>query len=96
MRITGSRDSGTRCELKIQPVLPFAVSGNWNLIVRTIVSPIDQSDVSAEGRDQSGMGDVSTSFFFSPAAPGPGGMIWGAGPVFLWPTASDETPGFEK
>ena len=36
------------------------------------------------------------SLFFSPKAPTPGGLIWGVGPVFLLPTASDSLLGGEK
>jgi hypothetical protein len=36
------------------------------------------------------------SLFLSPAAPGPGGLIWGAGPVFLLPTATDDLLGADK
>ena len=34
--------------------------------------------------------------FFSPKAPTSGGWIWGAGPVFLLPTATDDLLGAEK
>jgi hypothetical protein len=36
------------------------------------------------------------SLFLSPAAPTSGGIIWGVGPVFLLPTATDELLGAEK
>ncbi len=36
------------------------------------------------------------SFFFSPKAPTAGGWIWGAGPVLLAPTATDEFLGAKK
>ena len=36
------------------------------------------------------------SFFFSPKAPTSGGWIWGVGPVFLYPSATDEALGTEK
>ena len=36
------------------------------------------------------------SFFFSPSAPTAGGIIWGAGPVFRLPTATDDLLGAEK
>jgi len=39
---------------------------------------------------QSGLGDVVQSFFFSPKAPTAGGWIWGAGPVLLLPTGTDD------
>jgi hypothetical protein len=43
-----------------------------------------------------GLGDTVQSFFFSPKDPTSGGWIWGFGPVFLWPTATDDALGSEK
>jgi hypothetical protein len=40
--------------------------------------------------NQDGLGDTVQSFFLSPVKPGPGGTIWGVGPVFLLPTATDD------
>ena len=41
-----------------------------------------------QNRYQSGLGDTTLSFFLSPKAPGPGGIIWGVGPVVLLPSAT--------
>jgi hypothetical protein len=41
-----------------------------------------------QNRSQDGLGDTTQSFFFSPKEAGPGGIIWGLGPVVLYPTAS--------
>jgi hypothetical protein len=49
-----------------------------------------------QNRYQSGLGDTTMSFFFSPKEPGPGGLIWGAGPVVLVPTATHPFMGGEK
>jgi hypothetical protein len=46
--------------------------------------------------DQTGMGDIVQSFFFSPKQPTRGGVIWGVGPVLLLPTATDDMLGAEK
>ena len=48
------------------------------------------------GDVQDGLGDIVQSFFFSPNAPGPGGIVWGLGPVFLYPSATDDLLGTEK
>jgi hypothetical protein len=42
--------------------------------------------------DESGLGDIVQSFFFSPKEP-VGGWILAAGPVALWPTATDSALG---
>lgn len=86
---------GTKFTTNIQPVIPFGISEDWNLISRTIVPIIDQEGFAAAGDalDASGLGDVMQSFFFSPKESSP---IWGVGPVFLLPTATDSLLGGEK
>lgn len=91
----GVNDDGTKQYINVQPVIPISISENWNLISRTIVPLIDQRDL-PRGVDESGLGDVVQSLFFSPKEPTSRGLIWGAGPVFLFPTASDEVLGGEK
>ncbi len=49
-----------------------------------------------QNRSQDGLGDTTQSFFLSPKAPGPGGLIWGLGPVFLYPTATQDLLGSGK
>ncbi|MEM6483003.1 MAG: transporter [Pseudomonadota bacterium] len=86
----GADESGSRWVLNIQPVIPFDLSNNWNLISRTIV-PVTSTDGIPPGSDrETGLGDTVQSFFFSPKQPSSGGWIWGAGPVFLLPTSTDD------
>jgi len=92
----GSLDDGTRSFLNVQPVIPVSLNEDWNLISRTIVPLIDQDDIFPGAGGQSGLGDVVQSVFFSPVEPTDGGWIWGVGPVFLLPTATDELLGAEK
>jgi hypothetical protein len=81
--------------LNIQPVIPVSISRDWNVIIRTIV-PVIYADSPAPGVPyEFGLGDTVQSFFFSPKAP-VGGWIIGAGPVFLWPTATDPLLGSQK
>jgi hypothetical protein len=82
--------------LNIQPVIPFSLNDDWNLITRTIVPLAAQQDFPQKDMNQSGLGDITASQFFSPASPTAGGWIWGAGPVELLPTASDEVLGGEQ
>ncbi|MBC6982148.1 transporter [Caulobacter sp. 17J80-11] len=84
----GPSGDGFQYKLNFQPVIPVSISRDWNLISRTIVPVIDQQDVTANGQDQSGFGDTSASLFFSPKNP-TNGWIWGVGPIFLLPTATD-------
>lgn len=82
-------DDGFRLTTNVQPVVPIAVNENWNVISRTIVPIVYQSDITAPGQSQFGLGDTVQSFFFSPKEVGSSGIIWGAGPVFLIPTGTE-------
>ena len=92
---TGYANDGKRWTLNVQPVVPVDISRDWNLISRTIVPVVSQDHV-VNNDSQSGLGDVVQSVFFSPKAPTATGWIWGAGPVFLLPTASKDVLGAEK
>lgn len=92
----GVDDEGTRLTVNIQPVIPVSINEDWNLISRTIFPVIHQDDVSSSSDSETGTGDTVQSFFFSPVKPTESGWIWGAGPVFLLPTASDDVLGTEK
>ena len=91
----GPADDGERITLNIQPVVPFELNDQWNLISRTILPVIHQDDIFPGAGDQTGLGDTVQTLFFSPR-PGPSGLVWGAGPVFLVPTATDDKLGTEK
>ncbi len=91
----GPRDDGFRYTLNVQPVIPFNLNENWNLISRTIVPFVHQEKIFGT-TTQSGLSDTVQSLFLSPAKAGESGWIWGAGPVFLLPTATDDRLGTEK
>ena len=88
-------NDATRFTLNIQPVIPLSLNEEWNLIVRTIVPVIDAEAPAPGVGDAAGLGDTVQSFFFSPKKP-VGGWILAAGPVALWPTATDSQLGGEK
>jgi hypothetical protein len=84
----------TQYILNIQPVIPFELNEDWNLITRTIVPIINQPSLFSGMESAWGFGDINPSFFLSPAKPGE--WIWGVGPTFTFPTATDETLGQQK
>jgi hypothetical protein len=92
----GVNDGASASRLNIQPVIPISLNDDWNLITRTIVPLVDQNDFPLKDMNESGLGDTTASQFFSPKAPTAGGWIWGAGPVELLPTATDDALGSEK
>lgn len=79
----GTNDGASVSRLNIQPVIPFSLNEDWNLISRTIVPLVDQRDFPVAAMNESGLGDTTASLFFSPKAPTAGGWIWGGrtGPV---------------
>ena len=84
-----------RYTLNVQPVIPFSVSTDWNVITRTIM-PIVSAGSPAPGVDgATGFGDIVQSFFFSPKRP-VGGMIIGVGPALMYATATDDLLGTGK
>lgn len=95
----GYASDGNNFTLNVQPVIPFSISKNFNLISRTIVPFITQSNITPPPPQvpatyqtgQSGIGDTTQSFFLSPKAPLGGKIIFGAGPAMLIPT-STSTP----
>lgn len=98
-RRVGFENKGEQFGVKVQPVIPISINENWNLISRTIVPVIVQNDIFPPiyGDDhQFGLGDIVQSLFLSPVEPGPGGLIWGAGPVLLLPTATEDELGGDK
>ena len=92
----GPGDEGSKYLLNIQPVIPVPISEDWNVITRTIVPLVDNDDIPTSGKGESGLGDIVASQFFSPKALTKKGWTWGVGPVWLLPTATDETLGGEK
>ena len=86
---------GFKYNLNIQPVIPFSINNKWNMISRTIVPVISQSDVSGVGQSETGLGDIAQSLYFSPKA-SKNGLVWGVGPILLFPTATDDALGAQK
>lgn len=88
-RNIGPVNDGERFTLNVQPVIPFDLNDDWNLISRTILPLVDQWDIFPGAGSQSGLGDTVQSFFFSPKEPVDGWIV-GAGPVLLLPTGTDD------
>jgi hypothetical protein len=80
---------GSRNTLNIQPVIPISIGENTNLITRAIVPIISQHNITGLNEKQSGMSDIVLSGFFSPKN-AKNGITWGAGPVILLPTGTND------
>ena len=89
----GRNDEGSKITTNVQPVIPFKLNENWNIITRTIFPIISQDKIYPGAGSQSGLGDITEQLFFSPKKPTAGGIIWGVGAVFMVPTATDSKLG---
>lgn len=87
---------GHRTTLNIQPVIPIAPNSEWNLISRTIVPVISQSDIAGESSSQFGLGDILQTFFVAPDKAPSDEWFIGLGGAILLPTATDDMLGADK
>lgn len=80
--------------LNIQPVYPISLNEQWNLITRTIIPLINQPPMYPGADREFGLGDIQFTAFLAPVKSE--GIIWGAGPIFQFPSATDDALGAEK
>lgn len=80
---------GEKNTLKIQPVIPFQINDDTNIISRSIIPLIEQHNTTSEHNTEKAVGDITQSFFYSPKAPTSSGWVWGVGTALLIPTGSD-------
>jgi hypothetical protein len=78
--------------LNIQPVAPFSLTKTVNVILRVIMPLV--SNPTDDDLRINGMSDTVATAFLSPAHSGK--IIWGAGPVLLLPTATNNSLGSEQ
>jgi hypothetical protein len=87
-------DNKTRDTLTIQPVVPFALDADWSVITRTVLPLISQPAPAPGATSTTGVGDAQFSAFLSPARTGR--LVWGVGPVFQIPSATNDALGQGK
>jgi hypothetical protein len=81
----GAYGAETMFNLNFQPVMPFTLTDDWNVIARTIVPFYNFPGGSTSGDRVTGVGDIQLQLYLSPK--NPGALIWGVGPVMSFPTA---------
>ena len=87
--------------LNIQPVYPFSIGEDWNVITRTILpvtyvssgKSVGDTIIPSPTDDDHifGLGDSTFTAFFSPKNSEK--LTWGVGPVLLIPTSTDDALG---
>jgi len=92
-------DKKTKNVANFQPVLPFDLNDDWTIVTRTIV-PVTSAPVGSYSNGNYerifGLGDTTFTAFFTPKTTGESGWIWGVGPSFYLPTATDTDLGTKK
>jgi hypothetical protein len=85
----------TQNVLNIQPVVPFDLNEDWLMITRAIIPIVSQPSFRSGQDRESGLGDSTVTTFLSPKDKNMwlGNWLWGAGPVFLLPTNTDDRLG---
>jgi len=84
----------TQDVLNIQPVIPVSLTQNWNLITRVIQPIVWQPYPTETTGGEYGFGDMNPTFFLAPSKPKK--IIWGVGPAFVIPTATNSILGQGK
>ena len=85
--------------LQFQPVLPLALTDNWNLINRPVLQPLLSTPYinrSGNLHRVTGFGDTIFVTMLSPTDRLVGDWLFAAGPTFIFPTASNSRLGQNK
>ena len=81
----GGLGAQTQSLINFQPVLPLVINKQWIVVSRTVVPML--SVPLPSGDRASGIADIQEQIYFTAAKPGK--VIWGAGPIFSLPTATN-------
>ena len=80
--------------LEIEPVIPLHLTKKWMIINRIIQPLVWQPYPNLPTGGEFGFGDLNPTFFLSPIKPKK--IIWGIGPTFVAPTATNAILGQGK
>jgi len=80
--------------LVFEPVVPFHLDRDWNLITRFVTPVVSAPRLVPSQGTQFGLGNIQPAFYLSPAHAGE--ILWGAGVKFYLPTATESRLGVSK
>lgn len=97
----GPGESHWNSNLVFQPVLPVALTKNWNLITRPVMTlfnsvPHPDSHHPGDFDRTTAFGDIVLMGLVSPSPKLAGNWLLGLGPTFIFPTASSKYTGQDK
>jgi hypothetical protein len=95
------RNDRWNSNLNFQPVLPVALTGDWNLITRPVITlfgsvPHPDRNNPSEMERTTALGDTVLMEMFSPSSKLVGNWLLGLGPTFIFPTAASDYTGQGK
>ena len=95
------RNDRWNSNLNFQPVLPVALTGDWNLITRPVITlfnsvPHPDRYNPPDIDRTTGFGDTVLMEMFSPSPKLVGNWLLGLGPTFIFPTATSDYTGQGK
>jgi hypothetical protein len=99
LTIPGRHSERNQINLQFQPVLPVALTDNWNLINRPVLQPLLSTPYinrSGHLHRVTGFGDTIFVTMLSPSDRLVGNWLLAAGPTFIFPTASNSRLGQNK
>ena len=85
--------------MQFQPVLPLALTDDWNLITRPVFQVLNSTPYVNESNHLhrvTGFGDTILATLLSPSPKLAGPWLLGAGPSFIFPTATNSRLGQNK
>jgi hypothetical protein len=85
--------------LQFQPVMPLSLTDDWNLITRPVFQVMNSTpyvNKSGNLHRVTGFGDTILATLLSPSPKVAGPWLFGAGPSFIFPTASNSRLGQNK
>lgn len=80
-------NKGTQNVLEFEPVAPFHISDDWNIITRAILPAVWTPSLAPAKTPPTALAPTDFSAFFSPSHP-VDGWTWGVGPIMQAPTAT--------
>ena len=85
-------NKGTQNILEFEPVVPFHISADWNIITRAVIPFVWNPSLYPAPSVPFAVASTDASAFFSPRNT-PGGWTWGVGPVVQIPTETNTSVG---
>ena len=82
-------DNDTQNVLLFQPVMPFDLNDDWNIIGRTIMPITTQPGYITQDGTKTGLGNTQVVAYFSPKETF-NGWTWGVAPVLMLPASAKE------